>query len=134
MGLRVEHEFTVAMVGSNEHDPAALPEKLANPAKATVHCGAGLDCSGKQAGVSHHVAIGEIEHNQIKGLTRLVCLMQGAQQGVGDLNGTHFRLQIIGGHIPWGVDEYALLLRKGFFLATIEKIGDMGVFFGLRDA
>ena len=78
--------------------------------------------------MAHHVGVGEIHHHGVE-----VALLDGFHDRIGNSRGAHLRFQVIG----WDFgrrNQNAFLAAEGLFNAPVEKIGDVGVFFGFGAA
>ena len=78
--------------------------------------------------MADHVAVGIVtDHGLILPATN------GRFQFISDLKSTHFWFKVVGCHFGrWHQDTVLAGIR--LFLAAIEEIGDMGVFFCFCDA
>ena len=63
---RVDQQVGVAVVGGNDPLSARALERGFDASQTAVHRFASLDGCGDNAGVSHHVAVREVDHNQIE--------------------------------------------------------------------
>ena len=94
----------------------------------SVHGLYGLHSGLKDAGVADHVAVGEVQDDDIilAALDPLLALCS-------DLRSAHLRLQVVGGHLRAG-DDAAVLSRVGSLDTAVEEEGDVSVLLGLGDA
>ena len=74
--------------------------------------------------MTHHVAIGKIDNDEI-----IVLCVDGIHQFVLHLVGTHFGLQVVGSHFRRRHKD-AVFTLISLLTATIEEEGDMGIFLG----
>ena len=122
------HDLGVAVVRRHHGDAALAAGGLHHLANAGIHGLHGLDGRVKDAGVAHHVAVGEVQHDDVvgPGLDALDALLA-------DGGGAHLRLEVIGGHLGRG-DEAAVLPGENGLHAAVEEEGHVGVLLRLRDA
>src|SRR5690606_30034771 len=80
------------------------------------------------AGMADHVRVGEVDNNQVKFLR-----FDSANELIQYLISGHFRLQIIGRDL-WARHQNAFLAGIDALLPAVQEEGDMGIFFGFRDA
>ena len=94
MGDIVPHLLAISMISGNDHAAISRQYRFGHPANTGIngfHC---LDGGIKVTGMTHHVGIGKIHHNQI-----VVLSGQTVQRRRQDTIGAHFRSQIIGGDL-----------------------------------
>ena len=84
--VRGDHFLGVAVIGRNQQAPAGGKDRLGNAGHAGIHSGHGDFSRRQDAGVPHHVAVGQIDHRQA------VSRRHGGQKGVGDGHSTHLGL------------------------------------------
>ena len=124
----VNHAFGVSVIG-RQQDPAALRRHcVRDPAYAGVHGFHGLYGGRQNAGVSHHVTVGEVQDDQV-----VFSAPDARNRFVGHAIGAHLRLQIVGRDLG-RVDQHAILARVRLLDAPVEEEGDMGVFLRFGDA
>ena len=124
----VHHLLAVAMVGGNQGLPSGREQGLLDSSQALIKGLHGGDGGLEHSGMPHHVAVGEVDHDTVESP-----LFNRLHQFVGDLAGTHFRLQVVGGHIRGG-NQSPLFPGKYFLSAAAEKKRHVGVFFSFCDA
>jgi hypothetical protein len=126
-GFGVAHQFAIAVVGGDQQaPPCAMASAIA--AQTGIHRFHRLDRGGQAAGMADHVRVGEVQDDHV--------VLAGVDRGdrfVGQFGGGHFRLQIVGGDFRGG-DHDAVLTGLGVFLAAVEEIGDVRIFFRLGHA
>ncbi len=93
VGVGCQELFGVAMISSDQRHPAGSKRRFQHSSKLTIHrsgCGNG---GRNDSGVSHHVAVGEIQHDEVIGTAgnRLT-------DGIGNARSTHLRLKVVGWH------------------------------------
>ncbi len=64
VGLEVPHLFGIAMVGGHDQTATAGERRLDDPADALVDLLTSSDRGIKVAGVSDHIAVGEVHHDK----------------------------------------------------------------------
>ena len=79
-------------------------------------------------GVTHHVAVGEVQDDHI-----LFFAPDLGDELFRHFGGAHLRQQVIGGHLG-AVHQDAFLVFEHGLTAAVEEEGDVGVFFSFRDA
>ena len=124
-GRRLLQFFNVAMVRSDNHRPADFEDSWDNDREAFIGSFNRFDGSFFIAGVSHHIRVGIIDENEI-----IFVFGQCGDESLGDLRGTHFR-NLIKMRDGRRRDEKTILPGECLFVSTVEKVGDMGVFFRL---
>src|SRR5690606_20105160 len=124
----IGHLFDVAMVSGDQRFAADLVQRGLDAADALVQAFHGLDRGLEHPGVTHHVAVGVVDDDDV-----VTLLLDGLDNAVGDLGGAHFGLQVIGGHAGRG-NQDALFAFEGLFPTTGEEEGDVGILLGLGDA
>ena len=127
-GFRVAHHFGIAVIGSDDERAASLLDRLRQAAETGVDS---LDCLDRRieaAGVSDHVGIRVVEHDDVETVSsdRLDDL-------VGNLGRRHFRLPVVGRHLGRR-HENPLFAGEDRLPPAIEKERDVRVFLGLGDA
>ncbi len=127
-GLGIAHQLAIAMVGGHKERAPRPCDRRCQAAQSGVDRLHGGDGSGKTAGVSDHVGIGVVEHDQVElaGTDRLY-------RPVGQFGCRHLRLEIVGRDLRRRHHD-ALFARVGPLLAAVEEIGDVRIFFGLSHA
>ena len=105
-GHGVDHLLGVAVVGGDQSDAAGLRHRRDDAADAGVDGLDGLDRGVEDARVPDHVAVGEVEDDHVV-LARRDALLEL----VGDLEGAHLRLQVVGRDLGRR-DEAAVLARQ----------------------
>ncbi len=116
------------MICSDEHLSPGFVHGLAEQAQTVIQGFHGLDRRLKLAAVPYHVPIRVVTDDHIEALA-----LKGSDQLLSDLVSAHGRGEIIGLYL-WGGNEDALLSGVGFFSATGEEEGHVGIFFGFRNA
>src|SRR5208283_1376417 len=127
-GDGIDHGFGIAVIGGDDPCAAAGLERLIDAGEAGVHGFDGFDGGFELAGVADHIGVGIIHDDGVE-----LAFFDGFHDGVGDACGGHFRFQIVGGDFRGG-DQDAFLAAERFFDATVEEIGNVGVFFGFGAA
>ncbi len=127
-GFGVDEELGVAVVGGDDPVGSVLFDGLVDTAKLGVDALDGADGGLDLAGVADHVGVGEVDDDDVEG-----GVGEGLDDDVGDALGGHLRGEVVGGDFL-GLDELALFAGEGLFDAAVEKVGDVGVLFGLGDA
>src|SRR5690606_32162135 len=122
-GLFVQHLLDIAVVGGNQGLAANFFQCLGNPFQAAVQTFRRFLGGFKAARVADHVAVGVVHHEQV-----VLAALDGFDQLVGYFRCTHFRLQIIGGHLGGGHQD-PVFAGVGLFAAATEEESDVGVFF-----
>ena len=124
----VHHALGIAVVGGNEGHAAHGAGGFHHLAHALVHS-LHSDAGGLiDAGVAHHVAVGEVEDNDV--IRAALNPLDGLR---GHLTGAHVGLHVVGGHLGRG-DEGPVLPGEDRLLPAVEEEGHMGVLLGLGDA
>ena len=116
------------MVGGQEDHTACVQHGVGDFADALVNSLNGLDSGIKHAGVADHIAVGEVQDDDI-----ILAALDAGLALVGDLIGAHLGLQVVGGNLRAG-DDLAVLALAGLLDAAVEEEGHMGVFLGLGNA
>ena len=78
--------------------------------------------------MAHHVAVGEVQDDDVIGAGLDALNALGA-----DLIGAHLRLEVIGGHLGRG-HQHPVLAGEHGLAAAVEEEGHMGVLLGFGDA
>jgi hypothetical protein len=78
--------------------------------------------------VPYHICIGEIHDDGVE-----VALFHGMNYRICNASSGHFRFQIVSRHFGRR-NQDAFLSGERLFDAAVEEIGDVRIFFGLRDA
>ena len=115
------------MVGGKKHYPAHFNGAVSHSAHAVIDSLDRFDGSLEYAGVSYHIAVCEIEYNNIvfSAFNRFAYL-------VAYLVRAHFRLKVIGRDLR-GIDKYPVFSLKRNLSAAVKEEGYMRVFLGFRD-
>jgi hypothetical protein len=100
-----------------------------NPADALVDDFDGLDGRREDAGVADHVAVGEVDDDEV-----VVAGVDSADDFIADAGGAHLGPLVVSGHILRGGDDLAILTREWLFAVVVEKKCDVGKFFGFGAA
>src|SRR5699024_10871687 len=124
----VQHPVGVAVVGGDEGHAAHLGGGLHHLAHALVHGLHGLHSGVKHAGVTHHVAVGEVEDDDV-----VLAALDALNGLLGDLGGAHRGLQVIGRHLGRG-DQAPVLAGEYLLGAADEEERHMGILLGIGDA
>ena len=116
------------MVGGDHGDAAHFHGGVHHTAHALIHGLHGLHRRVKDTGVTHHVAVGEVQDDDIirTGFDPLHAL-------VAHLVGAHLRLEIVGRHLGRGHQHPVLAGELGLH-AAVEEEGHMGILLRFRDA
>jgi hypothetical protein len=77
--------------------------------------------------MADHVGISKVEADEVHRPSLKV-----GKDGIPHLVGTHFGLEVIGGHFGGG-NKDTFLARKGVFSAAIEEVGNVGVLLGFSN-
>ena len=128
VGGLVPHGLAIAVVRDHQHRASDLLERRDHPAKPVVHRLAGGNRRLEHAGVSHHVRVGEVGHDQV-----VFTALDGGDEPVRDLGLGHLGLQVVGRHLG-RLRHEAVLALLGLFLAAVEEEGHVRVFLGLGQA
>ena len=126
--IGIEHLIDVAVVGSDQALAAHLEDGINDLAYAVIGGLDSLDCSLEYAGVTYHIAVCEVEDNNVvlAGQDALYALL-----GNGRL--AHLRLEIIGCNLR-GRNEGAILARVLLLNAAVEEERNVCVLLGLGNA
>ena len=126
--VSVEHLIDVAVVGGDQALAAHLEDGVNDLAYAVIGSLDSLDCSLEYAGVTYHIAVCEVEDNNVvlAGQDALYALL-----GNGRL--AHLRLEIIGCNLR-GRDQSAILARILLLNAAVEEERNVCVLLGLGNA
>ena len=116
------------MVGSQENDAARVQHRVGDLAHALVNSLDGFDRCVKHAGVADHVAVGEVQDDDV-----VLAALNAGLALVGNLVGAHFGLEVVGGNLRAG-DDLAVLALAGLLNTAVEEEGHMGVLLGLGNA
>ena len=127
LAVVLEHLLGIAVVGGDQGDTAHLGGGLHHLAHALVHGLHSLDGGLKDAGVAHHVAVGEVQDDDV-----VLAALDALHALVADLVGAHLGLQVVGSHLGGG-DQAPVLAGEGLLHAAVEEEGDMGILLGLGD-
>ena len=123
--VKVDHAVGVAVVGGDAGHAAHLGYSVGYLLYAPVYSLYSLDRRVKHACVSNHVAVCEVEYDNV-----ILTALDSVYALFGDLIGAHMRLHIVGGY-GRRLDEYAILALILLFYAAVEEEGDMSVLLGL---
>ena len=123
-----KHLIDVAVVGSDQALTAHLEDGVNDLAYAVIGSLDRLDCSLEYAGVTYHIAVCEVEDNNVvlAGQDALYALL-----GNGRL--AHLRLEIIGCNLR-GRDQSTILARVLLLNAAVEEERNVCVLLGLGNA
>ena len=124
----IDHDIRVAVVCGKKQLAAFCQDLVDDLTDAGVDRFDGRNRSLQHAGVPDHVAVGEVQDDQI--INVLVDLLQ---QRIRDQIRAHLRLQVIGRHLRGG-DQDAVFSRIGRFHTTVEEEGDVRIFLRFGDA
>ena len=116
------------MVGGDQEGAAHAVGGFHQAADAMVDRGDRLGGGLHLAGVPHHVRVGVVDHDQ-----GVDALSNRSNTAFGELVGGHGRRLVVGGD-PGGGHQMAVFAGEGFFDATVEKVGDVGVLLGFGGA
>ena len=117
------------MVSSDEDLVAHLLRCLADFTDTLVDRLNGFDRCLHDAGMTNHVAVGEIADDDV--------VFAGTHlfaEGIADLFGAHLRHQVIGRELPRRRDQHAVLAGILLFHTAVEEERDMRVLLSLGDA
>ena len=127
-GYGIDQHFGVAVVGGDEHGAALGADGRLDAAETGVNGFYCFNCRFDFAGVAHHIGVGEVHDNYVEGSV-FNCL----HYGVGDTGGAHLGFQIVGRDFGRG-HEQAFFAGERLFDASVEEVGDVGIFFGFGHA
>src|SRR6266478_5304446 len=127
-GRRVNHHFSIAVVGSDQYGAALGAYRELNSAQTRVHSFYGLDGWFDLARVANHVGIGEVDNEDIEG-----SVFNGLHHNLGNSRGTHLRFEVVGGDFRRG-HQVTVLARKWLLDSSVEEVGHVSVFLSLRHA
>ena len=65
-GFRIDHHFSVPVIGGDQHGAARRTNRFADPAEARVNVLAGFDGFVEFARVTNHVRIGKVYDEHIR--------------------------------------------------------------------
>jgi hypothetical protein len=122
-GHWVHHFIAIAVISREDDFETVLKGYLGNPMKLEIKRFYRTKNGRDFGGMTDHVTIGKIDNNKV-----ILVAFQCCNDTICDFGRTHFGLEIIGGYL-WRWNDLAILSRKGFFAATVKKIGDMRIFF-----
>ena len=117
----------IAVVGDDDDLIARGASSLDGIVNTAVNGLHGLGDGTIHAGVTHHVAVSIVHHNEV-----VLVLADGGNELVAHLIGAHLGFQVIGGHVGRRHQD-AVLVGKGLLAATAEEEGHMGILLGLGD-
>src|ERR1700677_1496523 len=127
--FRVDHLLAIAVVGEDE-ERAALGEcGIDDFADAFVGHLTGLARRGKHPGVAGHVAIGEIDDDQI-----VLAGLDSLHRLIADAVGAHFGGLVVGGDLFIGRDDLAVFAGEVIVAVVVKEEGDVRIFLGLGTA
>ncbi len=123
----VQHFIDVAVVSGDYCGAVHFHGRFNHAADALVHHLDRFDRGVENAGVAHHVAVGEVQDNHVvfagcNPIYHLVAYRVGA----------HLRFQIKGGYVR-GRYKHPVLAFEHHFFAAVVKEGYVGVFCGFRN-
>ena len=118
----------VAVVGDLDDFVAVVARGVDDGACAGVDGDDGLFNRVVDARVAHHVAVGEVEADEV-----VLLGGNGLDELFGDLGGAHLGLQVVGRDRGTRHEDAVLAFIRGF-AAAVEEERDVGVLFGLGDA
>ena len=116
------------MVRGDQQSAAGCCDRLRNPAETGVDRLHRFDCSRQAAGVSDHVGVGVVQHDQV--------IAAGANcfhRPIRQLRRRHLGFEVIGCDLRRRNHD-AVLAAVRLLLAAIEKIGDVRIFLRLGHA
>ena len=90
----------------------------------------GFDCRDRRrdhAGVADHVGVCEVDYREARVLGGECRL-----ERIGYSVRAHLRFEVVGGDVALRWDQLPALPGEGVLLPTVEEVGDVGVFLGLR--
>ena len=114
----VKHLVGVAVVGGDDALAAVLDDLVHHAAGALVHGLDGLDGRFHHARVAHHVAVGEVEDDDV-----VLLLVDALDDRVGHLVGAHLGLQVKRRHFlrGRGRNQNSVLAGEHALLAAVEE-------------
>ena len=125
--VAVDHAIGVAVIGGDAGHAAHLSNGVGYLLHTPVDCLDRLDCRVEHTGVTDHVAVGEVEDDDV-----ILAALDRLDAFFGDLIGAHMGLHIVGGDSR-GLDKDTILALILLFNAAVEEEGDMRVLLGLSD-
>ena len=75
--------------------------------------------------MANHITIGEVDNDEV-----VFVFLDGSNEFVFDLIGTHLRLQVVGSHLRTRYQD-AVLTLEWFLTSTVEEEGYVCIFLGL---
>src|SRR3954470_17182337 len=90
----LEHVVAVAVIGGDDAGAAPGGDGVDDLGELGVHSFQGLDGGGDDAGVAHHVGVGEVDDPEA-----VVALLPVGDEGFGGGGGAHLRLVVVGGDV-----------------------------------
>ena len=126
--VSVEHLIDVAVVGSDQALAAHLEDGINDLAYAVVGSLDGLDSSLEYAGVAYHIAVCEVEDNNV-----VLAGQDALYAFLGNGRLAHLRLEIVGCNLR-GRDQRTILARVLLLNTAVEEERNVGVLLGLGNA
>ena len=120
---RIYHLLGIAMVCCNQQHTASFLHRCRNLTNTAIHRFHRFLRSFHNTGMAYHVGIGKVDQNK-----RIVAAFDGLEQMLFYGNGTHLRLQIVGGNL-WRRHQQSVFQRIWLFHAAVKKECHMGIFF-----
>ena len=124
----LEHIIGVAVVGAENHDAAGRLDRLCDPADLQVHPLHRADHRLEDTGVPDHVAVGEVELDEIP-----VAALHLGDDPVGDLGALHPRPLFEGDDVAGHLDVLFKLVVELAGAVAVEEVGDMAELLRLAD-
>ena len=117
----MKHLLAIAMVGCDQCLAALFQDCIQNAPGAGVDGFDRPDGGAEDARVSDHIGVGKIEDDQV-----IEAFFDPFDHFVGERNGAHFGLQVVGGDFRRRSHD-SLLAGVGGFLATVEEVSDVRI-------
>ena len=127
-GHRIAHHFAIAVIGRDQQRAILALDRVRDPAEPGIDRFDRLDRGGQASGVTDHVGIGEVEHDQV-----VLAGLDRRDRLAGQLRRGHLGLQVVGRDLRRG-DHDAVLAGIVLLAAAIEEVGDVRVLLGLGHA
>ncbi len=116
------------MVCRDRGNPADRAICFHHQSHARIHRLNALDGRVQITGVPDHIRVCKVHETEI-----IFFLFDLGNQFLRDLDRAHIRLEVVGLHARRRYED-AILIFVNFFLAAIEKVGDVRVLFRFRNA
>ncbi len=125
-GNRIDHLLRVPVIARDQHPSARGEHRLRDRSHTFVDHGDRLYRRLEHTCVPYHVRICKVHHDRV-----VAPLGDRLEHLVPDSRGAHLRLQVVGRHL-WRRYKDTIFAGKGLFAPTVQKEGDMAVFFCFR--